>query len=110
MALSARNRVLLNKMNRTAQLARLGDAVNIQFFDSSASPGGSATVVHTVTGLGANDEILSVTPRTQGANAASVRSFGTQINNGLTVVYTADPGAGAVVRVAVLKAPVATIY
>ena len=104
MALSERERFLLNRMNNTARDTRLGDQLNIQRYTSSATAGGSATATLTVTGLGANDEILAVTPVASGANAAAIRSLGAQAANSLVVVFTADPGAGATVRVLVLKA------
>ena len=53
----------------------------------------------TVTGLLANDEILAVSQRVAGASNTAVTGFNTQIADGLTVEWTADPGAGAIVDV-----------
>jgi len=104
MALSEADRFQLNRMNNTARATRLGDKINIQAYNSSASTGGAATETLTVTGLGATDEILAVTTVTAGALAASLRAIGAQAANSLQVTFTANPGAGAVVRVLVLKA------
>jgi hypothetical protein len=96
---------LLNRMNSTARKVGLGDLVNIQSYDSTALSGGSgATRTLTVTGLAVGDTVLAVTPRVAGANAASVRAFGSPSANSLSVTFTADPGDAAVVRVLVLKA------
>lgn len=76
----------------------------VKTLTSAASAGGSPTETLTVTGLAVGDTILSVTPKVVGANAAAVRAFGTAALNSLSVTFTADPGAGATVVVAFLRA------
>lgn len=80
------------------------DAAKLVTIDSAASAGGSASETLTFTGLAVGDTILALTPKTVGANAAALRAFGTVAANQLPVTFTADPGAGAVVRALVLKA------
>ncbi len=81
--------------------------------DSAAAAGGSATEVYTVTGLLTTDSILSVTQFVDGAGAAvGILSYGSATgqaaaNNALSVVYNADPGAGAKIRVVVTRASTA---
>lgn len=76
---------------------------HVKEFDSAASAGGAAFEVLTVTGLLATDTILSVSQRVAGASATAATGWNTQANNALTVTWTANPGAGAIVRVAVLR-------
>lgn len=76
--------------------------------DSAVSVGGSATESFTVTGLLTTDVILAVTQFVDGSGAAvGILSYGTAgaaaADNALSVVYNADPGANAKIRVAVLK-------
>lgn len=104
MAVSVDQVFKLNRMNSLAKEVSLGDLVNIQVYSSSATVGGSATETITVTGLAAADTIIGVSMKTKGANAVSVAGNTTQAANALTVVFTADPGAAAIVRVTVLKA------
>lgn len=73
---------------------------NVQILSSGASAGGAATEALTVTGLGATDTILAVTQRVDGANNLPLLGWSTQIANGITGVWSADPGAGAIVDVA----------
>lgn len=77
--------------------------------NSAASSGGAATETYTVTGLLTTDGILSVGQYVDGAGAAvGILSWGgatgqAAADNALAVVYNADPGANAKVRVAVLR-------
>ena len=87
---------------------RLGDKLNIQVYTSSAGAGGAATEAMTLTGLAAADTILAVHQKTKGANNLPLLGWSTQAANALTGVWSADPGAGAVIVVFVLKA--ATTY
>lgn len=73
-------------------------------FDSAASVGGAATEAMTVTGLLATDKILAVTQSVKGAANLPLLGYNTQIANGLTAVWSATPGAGAVIKVTVLRA------
>lgn len=70
---------------------------------SSAGGGGSANQVFTLTGLLTTDTIVSVVQKTKGANNLPLLGYSTQATNALTGVYSADPGAGAVIVVAVLR-------
>lgn len=72
-------------------------------FSSNASVGGAASEALTVTGLLASDTILAVSQQTAGANNTAITSFSGLVNNGLTVGWTADPGAGAVVLVTIQR-------
>lgn len=80
----------------------------ITTYDSGASSGGSATESLTFTGMDSTDTILALTPKTAGANAAAIRAFGSPGSNSLSVTFTADPGANAVVRALVKKAAATT--
>lgn len=80
--------------------AAAASAASIAKIDSSASLGGAAFETLVVTGLLATDTILSVSQFTKGANSVAAIGWDTQANNSLKVYWTADPGVGAVVRVA----------
>jgi len=80
------------------------DALKLAVVDSTAGAGGGVSEALTVTGLLADDTILAVSQKTAGANGVAIIGFNTLIVDGLTVVYTADPGAGSVVSVLVLRA------
>ena len=108
--LSQAQRVKLNKMNNVALAVRLGDQINFQKYVSSASAGGAATEAMTLTGLAADDIILAVTQKTKGASNLPLLGYTTQAANALTCVWSANPGAGSVVEVLVLKAPAAALY
>lgn len=72
-------------------------------FESSASVGGAATEALTVTGLLSTDTILAVTQKTKGAQNLPLLGYTTQANNALTAVWSATPGAGAVILVTVKR-------
>lgn len=82
--------------------------------DSAASAGGNATETMTVTGLLTTDVILGVCQFVDGAGAATgILAFGgatgvCSVADQLSVTWNADPGAGAKVRVAVLRTTVTT--
>ncbi len=76
---------------------------SILAFSSSAGAGGTATEVMTVTGLLSTDTILSVSQKTPGANSLPLLGFSTQINDHLTAIWSADPGAGSVILVSVKR-------
>ncbi len=80
----------------------------VLFFDSAASTGGSSSEVMTVTGLLAStgtstDDIIAVTQVTPGGNNVAITGWSAQADNSLTIQWTANPGAGAIVRVAVKR-------
>lgn len=87
------------------------DSTTIVFRTSSVvyyeatSAGGAATETMTFTGLGATDDILSVCQRVDGGAVAATSLIGwaNQAANALDVTWTLDPGAGAVIRIAVRK-------
>jgi len=76
---------------------------------SAASAGGGATEAYVVSGLLTSDTILAVTQAVDGAGGAvGILSYGNASGNAaaddaLSVVYDADPGANAKVKVAVLR-------
>jgi hypothetical protein len=72
-------------------------------YTSSASAGGAATEVMTLTGILATDTILAVSQSVPGANNLPLLGFNTLGNNALTAVWSADPGAGAVIKVHVKR-------
>lgn len=80
-----------------------GSLVNLLALSSSAGAGGAATEVMVVTGLLSTDTILSVSQKTKGANSLPLLGFNTQVNNALTAVWSADPGAGSIILVAVKR-------
>ena len=75
----------------------------LKTFTSAAGAGGAATEAMTVTGLLSTDTILAVTQKTVGANGLAMVGYTTLANNALTVVWHADPGAGSVVIVTVMR-------
>lgn len=72
-------------------------------FVSSAGAGGAATEVMVLTGIAATDTILSVSQSVKGANSLPLLGFNTLATNALTAVWSADPGANAVIIVTVLR-------
>jgi len=80
------------------------DSAKLVKYGSAASAGGGASEALVVTGLAVGDTILSVSQRVAGANNTAITAFNTLIADGLTIEWTADPGAGAEVDVLVLKA------
>ena len=105
-AYTAANTPVYNEQPESSQVAAEAGAAlaKIVSFDSAASAGGAASEVLTVTGLQTTDTILAVSQKTKGANGTAIINFGTLIANGLTVEYTADPGAGSIVTVLVKQA------
>ncbi len=77
---------------------------SILAFTSAAGSGSmSGSEVMTVTGLLATDTILSVSQSVPGGNSLPLLGFNTLANDALTAVFSADPGAGAVIVVAVKR-------
>lgn len=75
----------------------------ILVFASSAGSGGAATEALVVTGLLATDTVISVTQDTPGGNSLPLIGWSTQADNNITGIWSADPGAGSVVSVAVKR-------
>ena len=67
--------------------------------DSSATTGGAATEAVTVTGLLTTSTIWAVTQRTKGGANLPLLSWTNTTNGQLNIIYSADMGSGAVVRV-----------
>lgn len=70
---------------------------------SSAGAGGGATEAMVLTGLLVSDTIVSVVQKTPGANSLPLLGYSTQAANALTGIWSADPGAGAVIVVSVRR-------
>jgi len=87
---------LLNDLNENA---------NILSLTSAAGGGGAATEDdNVVAGLLATDTVLSVSQKTPGANDLPLLGFADQKDGSMDFLYSADPGAGAVVTLLVLRA------
>lgn len=88
---------------------------NTVVINSAASSGGAATETYTVTGLLTTDTIQAVTQFVDGAGAAvGILSYGgatgnAAADNALAVVYNADPGANAKIKVVVSRAGITTV-
>ncbi len=76
---------------------------SILTFTSAASMGGTPTEALTVTGFLATDTILSVCQKTPGGNSLPLLGYSTPANDALTAIFSADPGAGAVIVVTVKR-------
>lgn len=87
----------------TASLALKQNAAGLVAISCAAGAGGAATEALTCTGLLTTDTILSVDQKTPGANSLPLLGWSTVVTNGLTGVWSANPGAGAVVLVAVKR-------
>ena len=88
------NRFIAQAMDaNTAAIIADGD---VNTYTSAASAGGAASEAMTFTGLLATDVVLSVDQSVAGAGKTII-GFNTQVADGLTIVWDADPGAGAVV-------------
>lgn len=79
------------------------DASKLVVYTSTAGAGGAATAAMVLTGLGVSDTILAVHQSTKGANSLPLLGWSTQANNALTAIWSADPGAGSVIKVFVKK-------
>lgn len=91
----------------TGKASISGAGGSITAYTSAASAGGAATEAVTVTGLAATDTILAVSQIVKGANSTALNGYGTQIADGLTLSWTANPGAGSQAVVLVRKATAA---
>ena len=77
---------------------------NLVSLDSDAGAGGAAQEALDVPGLLATDLILSVSQRVKGGNNLPLLSFSAPADDVLTCDWSADPGAGSVVRILVVRA------
>ena len=91
----------------TGKASISGSGGSITSYTSAASAGGAATEAVTVTGLAAADTILAVSQSVKGANSTALNGYNTQVANGLTLSWTANPGAGSQAVVTVRKAAAA---
>lgn len=78
-------------------------AGQLSVISSDAGAGGAATEAMTVTGLLATDTVLAVTQRVDGANSLPLLGWNTQAADALTGVWSADPGAGAIIDVTIKR-------
>lgn len=85
--------ILVEVLNETR------DNANILKLSSDAGAGGGLTEAMVVTGLLATDEILAVTQRVAGANDLAMIEWNTLVDDSITAVWLADPGAGVIVDV-----------
>lgn len=72
-------------------------------FTSAAGTGGAATEAMTLTGILSTDTIVSVSQMTKGLNSLPLLGYSTLANNSLTAIWSAAPGAGAVIVVTVQR-------
>ncbi len=76
--------------------------------DSAASLGGAATEAVALTGALSTDTILAVSQKVKGANSTALNGFATLIDNGITLSWTANPGASSVATVLLQRAGITT--
>ncbi len=90
-----------------AELVRnLEDEGQVLQLESAESAGGGATEDDVVVaGLLATDEVLSVTQRVAGGNSLPLLGWSDQKDGSLDLTWSADPGVGAIVKVAVKRKP-----
>lgn len=79
------------------------DAAKLVAVTCAAGAGGAATEALTCTGLLATDTVLSVSQKTPGANSLPLLGWSTLAANAITGIWSANPGAGAVVLVSVKR-------
>lgn len=70
---------------------------------SDPSAGGGTSESLTITGILSSDTILSVTQQTAGANNTAITGYNSLGDDTLTITWTGDPGAGAIVIVSVRR-------
>lgn len=84
------------------QLNDLKENANLVKLTSAASVGGAAIEPNlAVAGLLATDVILAVTQKTPGANSLPLLGYADQQDGTLDFIYSADPGAGAIMEILV---------
>jgi len=94
-----------DKQTLEEALADLQENANLVKLTSDAGAGGAATEDdNPVTGLLLTDVILSVTQKTPGANNLPLIGYADQKAGTLDFIYSADPGAGAIVELLVSRA------
>lgn len=83
--------------------AKTGTGAAVKVLSSAASSGGAATEALTVTGLLTTDTIIAVSQRVKGANSTALNGWNTQVADGITASWTANPGANSIVDVAFVR-------
>jgi len=78
--------------------AHLDPRTNVICFTSTAGSGGAATEALTATGVKASDSVVSASQSTAGANSVALIGYSTVVADGVTGIWSQDPGAGAVVE------------
>lgn len=86
-----------------SQYSRFSPAPKVTILTAAAGAGGAATEVLNVPTLLASDSIVSVTQKTAGANNLPLLGWSTQVAGHITGIWSADPGAGAVVLVTIVR-------
>jgi hypothetical protein len=77
----------------------------VLYYESGALSGGAANETATVTGLAATDNIIAVSQSVKnGTDTVALTGWSDQGSNSLKLYFTANPGAGGKVRVAVQRA------
>jgi len=79
-------------------------AGKVLVFNSDAGAGGGATEAMTLTGLLATDTIIAVSQKVKGGNSLPLLGWDTHVDDALTGEWSGDPGADAVIQVAVVRA------
>lgn len=87
----------------TASISLKQNSAGLVAITCGAGAGGAGAEALTCNGLLATDTVLSVSQKTPGANSLPLLGWSTLVANGLTGVWSADPGAGSVVLVAVKR-------
>lgn len=77
--------------------------VDILTFGSNPSSGGGSSEAMTFTGLKTTDKILAFTQRVAGSNGTAMTGWNTFVTDGMTITWTGDPGAGAIILVVVKR-------
>ncbi len=94
---------ILSSQGTTVAPHWIAPPASILVFASTATAGSNPTETVAVTGVLATDTLLSVSQSVPGMNNLPLIGFNTLANNAITLVYSADPGSGAVVLVSVKR-------
>jgi hypothetical protein len=86
-----------------SQYSRVSQTPTAMILISSASVGGASTEILNIPTLLATDAIVAVTQKTAGANNLPLLGWSTQVAGHITGIWSADPGAGAVLLVTIVR-------
>jgi hypothetical protein len=103
--ITAYKKKLLNRMNGTASVVKLGNllANNVIYAALTTTVGGDANEVYTISGLAVGD-IPIVTVNTAGGTPRTVTTAKVTATDQLTVVMSGDPSTDHVLNIIVLRA------